>query len=86
MNIRVNSFNHRRGVKQFFWIQPGHWTPDNAANIVHAGLARDQLDTFRAAPDLRYIVDCEPSQLDLLARCDIGKSPAELASDHSEGA
>ena len=42
--------HHRRGIEQFVGRETGHRATDHAADIIHAGLQRDQIDGAQAAP------------------------------------
>ncbi len=78
--------HHRGGVEKLIGREPGDRTTDHAANIVHAGLQRDEIDGPQPIPDLRNIVDSKPAQLHLLARRDIGEALAKFTADFADGA
>src|SRR3989338_5454999 len=77
--------DHRGGIKELIGCESGHRTADHVADIVHAGLERNQANCFEPLPDLRHMLDLKPAQLDLLACSDICKALTEIFTYLADG-
>ena len=75
-----------RGVQQFVGSETGSGTADDGANVVHAGLQRNQAHGIQSLPDVRHLLDAELPQLNLLAGGEIGEPLAVVVADAGDGA
>src|SRR5712692_11867506 len=78
--------HNRRRVEELIRGESGYRTADNIADVIHAGLESDEPHSFEPLPDLRHVLNREPAQLNLLARCDVGETFSELRADLTDGA
>ena len=85
-NASLNSRTTREASNSSSSRQTGDRTPDDVADVVHAGLQRHEVDRVQPLPDVRQIADGESAQLNLLPRREIDEASAAFAAQLGDGA
>ena len=75
-----------RRIQQLAGREAGNRAPNHCANVVHAGLQRDQSHAVQTFPDFGYVVDAELAQLHLLTSGQVAKALPVVIADIGQNA